>query len=227
MRLKKNLIISLLCTNIFFNSFGENKLSIHSDAASFFGYQPPIGQLVVQENLVKADFLFGAYSIEMNHLNDSVYQESVQKKFPFKKSKEIFSYIYRDGKYHFVEYDVLVGERRKEKDSIFYTKKIFENKIKTPVEESRKVLNGSFGDTAYFFVMGCEYKLAVKKIKDGSKTNYVADLSDIVKFSEDDGVTFNSTVNMDISKNKINSFDTKFLMGKNKEVRKIYGKKIH
>lgn len=223
MKFRNTLLTTMLLGSL--NSFSqENKLNIYSDVASFLGVQPSIGYVESGPNSIEASFLLGAYNVKMENLNDSVYQETITKSFPLKKAKEVFSYVKRDGAYNFVDYDVLVGERRVSKDSILSKNYSFSEGALNPVDLMKEMFHGKIDGKVNFFIFANDISVDVRKQSNGSSVSYYVNLEDMVKNNGENAVLFDSDVEVDVSGSKINGFSTSFRIEGDKKRYYIKGK---
>lgn len=227
MKLKSLALGCMLSCALPLFSQNESKLNVYSDAASFLGFKPAIGHVKTTSKSIESSFLFGAYTIKMENVNDSIYQETITRKFPLKKAKEIFSYVKRNEQYVLIEYDVPYGLRRREKDSLLDAKIILNKEVLTPVDAMNNLVKGKTNNSLSFFIMGCSYSVNLEKNYFYNYIKYSADLNKVTEPGEDDGILFDSMVEVDVSKRGLEKFVTTFKAGKESSRRKIEGKRTN
>ena len=226
MKLKGLFLGCTLCCLIPAFSQEGYKLNVYSDMANFLGFKPSIGHVKINSSSIESSFFFGAYSIKMENVNDSLYQETITRKFPLKKAKEKFSYVNRDGRYYLVDYEVFNGSRRNEKDSLLNSGVFFDKDVSTPIKTVNNLTRGLEGEIISFFIMGCNYSLKLEKKFFQEYVQYSTDLKKVTKPGEDDGLLFDSFVRANVSKRGIESFLTSFKSGNESSKKNIEGKRL-
>lgn len=220
MSLKKILLggMAFVCLNSFSQ---EGKLNVYSDVANFLGLRPSIGSVEYGKDFIDASFLLGAYNVKMENINDSVYREVITRKFPLKRSKEMFFYLKKEGAYHFVAYSVPYGDRRSEKDSLLNNKAVFF--CDSPIDVMGKLVGEGLEGRVNFFILANDISVDVGRRKKDNSFVYCANLNNAVKRKDVDSILFDSDVCIYVVDDKIEKFLTSFSSGKDSDKHYIEG----
>lgn len=233
MNLKKVLVGASLLVSL--NSFSQDlKFNVYTNGVNFLGYRPKVklGSVKREEDKLEASFLFGSYNFSMEQVNDSIYKEEFETSFPFESRKEEFLYLKSDSGYELLDYRVLSGQRRPEKDSIFMRREnLFLSNYKTALEVFDDLNDGELNDSSSFFLMAVPYSVPFNKINGRGVSSFYADLKEFVDGNQDDAILFDGPLEIKVKKfgkdKGISVFSSEYReRGKNIRTR-VYGERVY